>query len=310
MEFKFYDNKFEWNGNFGKIKSLLESVLLDLGHREGAHGSGLSIYNHTCLDNLEDLHWSLVYKALFVKPTAPTSMHFAIDDLGYANSSSLAFHDPSSKYEAIYSHLNPKSNMDWTNIENLIERKTNKWDDSILLKWKPAKDIPKNHILIIGQMPEDEVNNGFGFKGHFERLEMIVNRLKGHPIIVKLHPRFKPKGRVKDTIDKWIQDDIDVRTGYNSIHDFLPYTRVAIVDNSTSGIECLMHEVPVISYGWPEYHWVTQKLQSLTQLKELVDDISWHKKDSARKFIYWYIHDYLCSDYESTKKRLHELIES
>ena len=30
--------------------------------------------------------------------------------------------------------------------------------------------------------------------------------------------------------------------------------------------------------------------------------------DSANKFIYWYIHDYLCYDLDSTKRRLKECL--
>jgi len=303
VEYKIYDHKYEWKGNFDKAKNLIETALQELGHTKG--DNGLSIYNHTCLDNL----WTDISgPILFVKPTAPTAKHFTIDDLGYANSSRLTFEEPI-EYEHMYSHLNPTNHMNWNKIEALIEEKANKWDDSIILKWKPAKNIPEDHILIIGQMPLDETVNGFGFEGHFDRLRIIVDKLQTENIVVKLHPRFKPRGKTKDIVDDWIQNDIDVRTGYNSIHDFLPYTRVAIIDNSTSGIECLMHEVPIISYGWPEYHWVTNKLKSLTQLKELVIDTSWHEKDSARKFIYWYINDYLCYDYESTKKRLIECIQ-
>ena len=301
MEFRFHDHVFS---NLRKFYVDIRNAMVELGHVESYNSADLHFYNHTCLDNLGDRPTP----ALFIKPTAPTAKHFTIDDLGYANSSRLTFEEPN-RYEYMYSHLNPTNNMDWSKIEALIKEKANKWDDSILLKWKPAKDIPDNHILIIGQMPEDETVDGFGFKGHFDRLRMIVDKLQHENIVVKLHPRFKPRGKTKDIVDDWIQNDIDVRTGYNSIHDFLPHARIAIIDNSTAGIECLMHEVPIISYGWPEYHWVTNKLKSLTQLKELVIDTSWHEKDSARKFIYWYINDYLCYDYESTKKRLIECIQ-
>ena len=50
--------------------------------------------------------------------------------------------------------------MDWSKIEKLIERKANKWDDSIILKWRKAKSVPKDHILVIGQMPDDETVKG------------------------------------------------------------------------------------------------------------------------------------------------------
>jgi hypothetical protein len=298
VEYKIHDHKYEWKGNFNKAKNLIETALQELGHTEG--DNGLDIYNHTCLDNLNDLHWPV----LFVKPTAPTGEHFAIDDLGYANSSRLTFEEPI-EYEHMYSHLNPTNHMNWSNIVDLIERKANKWDDSILLKWKPAKKVPEDHILIIGQLVGDETVDGFGFGHHFTRLSQVVGKLEDENIVVKLHPKFRG---FKKTIQGWRDKGIDVRTGFNSIHDFLPRTRVAIIDNSTSGIECLMHQVPIISYGWPEYHWVTKKLKSLTELRGLVSNTSWHHKDRAKKFIYWYIHDYLCYDLHSTKRRLKECL--
>ena len=137
---------------------------------------------------------------------------------------------------------------------------------------------------------------------------MIVNSIKDKNIIVKLHPSMKIRGRTKDIIDKWIQDGIDVRTAFESIHDFLPKTRVAILENSTAGIECMMHGVPIISYGWPEYHWLTKQLQSLTQLDEIVTDLSWHSGVSQSMYINWYINKYLCSDIASTKNRLQQII--
>jgi len=298
VEYKIHNHKYPWKGNFDRAKDLVETALQELGHIEG--DNGLDIYNHTCLDNLNDLHWPV----LFVKPTAPTAEHFAIDDLGYANSSRLTFEEPH-EYEPTYSYLNPTNNMDWGIIEDLIERKANKWDDSTRLKWRPAKKVPEDHILIIGQMPLDETVNGFGFGHHFNRLSQVVDKLQNENIVVKLHPKFKGFPKI---IEKWKDKGIDVRQGFNSIHDFLPYARCAILDNSTAGIECLMHEVPIISYGYPEYHWVTEKLKSLSQLRSLVNNTSWHRKEKAKKFIYWYINDYLCYDLHSTKRRLKECL--
>ena len=301
MEYKIHDFKYDWNGNFGHARTCIVQALDQINFKRTM--GPFNIFNHTDITKVP-------YKsALFVKPTGPTSKHFAIDTIGYANSSKLALEEPI-EYDVMYSYLNPNNNMDWSIIEDLIENKSNKWDDSILLKWKSAKNIPDDHILIIGQIPEDEVTNGFGFKGHFDRVRMIVDKLKDENIVVKLHPSFKLRGKQKDIVDKWIQNDIDVRTGYESIHDFLPHARVAIIDNSTSGIECLMHEVPIISYGWPEYHWVTKKLQVLTQLPELVNNLEWHEKEKAKKFIYWYINDYLCHDVKSTVNRLNGIFNS
>lgn len=266
-----------------------------LGHNESDNPQ-INIYNH-CYQSEVSTNKNIIFK-----PTAPTSKHFALDTIGYANSSSLAFEEPDWIKEFV---------EDSNYIQSLIDQKTTKWDDSILLKWKKAKDVADDHILIIGQVPTDETVNGFGFGDHFKKLSMIVDYLKDENLIVKLHPstRMKIKGKVKDKVDKWIQDGIDVRTEYESIHDFLPKTRVAILENSTAGIECLMHGVPVISYGWPEYHWVTKNLQTLTQLDIIVNDLSWHDRDNSDRFINWYINKYLCHDVDSTAIRLKEIIE-
>ncbi len=322
MEYKIYDHKFEWTGNFLKAKNLIEQAFQELGYIEGHgySGNGWMVYNHTCRDNLYDGDNVIHDQILFVKPTGPTSDHFAIDDLGYANSSRLAFERPNAP-EIMYSHLNPggRESWDWNKITNLIERKANKYDDHILLKWnKNVRNVPKDHILIVGQMPDDEVIDGFTFKGHWDRLKMIVNKLLPleEPIVVKLHPAWnrtlkKIRDQAKPTLAKWREDSrIHLVEGYDSIHDYLPHTRVAIIDNSTSGIECLMHEVPVISYGYPEYHWATQRLQCLTQLRDFVTDLRWHDVEYSNKFIYWYINDYLCYDYESTIRRLDDFIKS
>ena len=302
MVFKFHQYRFD---NFNKYYEVIREAMKQLGHSEVVEESPADIhfYNHIVNDSQSD-------NMIIVKPTAPTSKHFALDKLGYANTSEMAYEDPY-VYEYMYSHANPKNNMDWNIITDLINNKSNKWDDSILLKWKKGKKVEKDHTLVIGQMPKDETVEGFGLGGHIKKLDLIVEKLAketNYPIVAKMHPRLQKRDRL---IEKWKSWGVDVREGFESIHDILPRTRVAIIDNSTAGIECLMHEVPIISYGWPEYHWVTKKLQTLPQLKTLIEDpTKWHKRREAKQFIYWYINDYLCYDVESTKKRLDGIINS
>ncbi len=296
MAYKIHDYKFEWKGNFGHARACVEQALEELDHSE-LH---LNIFNHTDKTKVGK-HRS---ECLFVKPTAPTSKHFAIDDVGYANSSWLAFSEP---FEV---EMREWIDTDHNAIKALIETKANKWDDSVILKWRKGKKTPKDHTLVIGQMPKDETVEGFGFGGHIRKLDLIVERLvkeTRYPVVAKMHPKLQKRDRL---LDKWRTWGVDVREGFESIHDILPRTRVAIIDNSTAGIECLMHEVPIISYGWPEYHWVTEKLQVLPQLPRLVDDLSWYQRDYANNFISWYIHEYLCYDVNSTKRRLKEILDS
>ena len=121
MEFKFHNHVFD---NFGRFYDIVHSGMVRLGHTPTEGSADINFYNHTCLDNLGD--WPR--PALFIKPTAHTSKHFAIDTLGYANSSSMAFEEPM-EFDLMYSYINPQNNMDWSKIEELIENKTNKWDD-------------------------------------------------------------------------------------------------------------------------------------------------------------------------------------
>ena len=286
MEYKIHQYRFD---NFTKFEDIIRKSLNKLGHIE-SDNPDLNIYNH-CHKSEIDTDNNIIFK-----PTAPTSRHFALDTIGYANTSTLAYLKPDINDDI--------EQMDWSSILELKNTKPNKWDDSILLKWRTAKNITDDHILIIGQMPDDETVNGFGFGNHVRNLEMIVDTLANENIIIKVHPRYKNKILIK----KWRDAGHRVITAFDSIHTILPKTRVAIIENSTAGIECLMHEVPIISYGWPEYHWATQKLQTLPQLKDLVNDLSWYKPVYARQFIEWYINHYLCSDINSTIKRLKDII--
>lgn len=289
MEYKIHQYRFD---NFTKHEEIIRQALNELGHVEG--GDELNIYNHC---HVSEVHTN---NNIIFKPTAPTSRHFVLDTLGYANSSSLAFNKP------LAVEMRNWPETDHNVINALIETKSNKWDDSILLKWRKPKQIPKDHILVIGQMPDDETVHGFGFGDHIAKLKMIVDRLHGENVVIKLHPRYKNPVLVK----QWKDAGHIVIDGYISIHDVLPHARVAIIDNSTAGIECLMHQVPIISYGWPEYHWATKKLQTLTELPNLVKHLDWHDAEYANNFILWYIHEYLCYDVESTKTRIDGIINS
>ena len=295
VEYKIHQYRFD---NFNKFEDIIRKSLNVLGYAESNNHDGLNIYNHC--------HVSEVYtdNNIIFKPTAPTSKHFALDTIGYANASTLAYEEPVLNEDI--------EQMDWAHIIDLKNAKTNKWDDSIILKWrKPKKEIPDDYVLIIGQMPNDETVKGFGFGSHLGKINDIAFRLKsiGQPFIIKLHPSYKATSKwERSLLNRWKKFDFDVRTGYQSIHDYLKKAKVAIVDNSTAGIECLMHEVPLISYGWPEYHWATARLQTLPQLEYLVKDLSWHKPMYAKQFTEWYINHYLCTDINSTIRRLKEIL--
>lgn len=303
MQFKFYERRYSFKGNFAYAANCIRHALEMMGHTESeTEEADLHIYNHTC----RDLEPFMEENAIIFKPTAPTSKHFQICDLGYANSSRITFEEPV-EYE-----YRKYDNTEWNEIQDMVQRRANKWDDSIMLKWPDAKDVKDDHILIIGQMPEDETVMGFGFGDHWKKMYQIIDKLDDYNLVIKLHPRIrKASHRIRDInkcIEEWESRGHQVFSGYESIHSILPHTRVAITENSTAGIECMMHDVPIISYGYPDYHWITKDLRILTTLRNSIDDLSWFNKEKSRRFLCWYIFEYLCNDIPTTMNRLEELI--
>jgi len=303
MQFKFYERRYSFKGNFAYAANCIRHALEMMGHTESeTEEADLHIYNHTC----RDLEPFMEENAIIFKPTAPTSKHFQICDLGYANSSRITFEEPV-EYE-----YRKYDNTEWNEIQDMVQRRANKWDDSIMLKWPDAKDVKDDHILIIGQMPEDETVMGFGFGDHWKKMYQIIDKLDDYNLVIKLHPRIrKASHRIRDInkcIKEWELRGHQVFSGYESIHSILPHTKVAITENSTAGIECMMHDVPIISYGYPDYHWITKDLRILTTLRNSIDDLSWFNKEKSRRFLCWYVFEYLCSDIPTTMNRLEELI--
>ena len=303
MQFKFYERRYSFKGNFAYAANCIRHALEMMGHTESeTEEADLHIYNHTC----RDLEPFMEENAIIFKPTAPTSKHFQICDLGYANSSRITFEEPVEYEYRTY------DNTEWNEIQDMVLRRANKWDDSIMLKWPDAKDVKDDHILIIGQMPEDETVMGFGFGDHWKKMYQIIDKLDDYNLVIKLHPRIrKASHRVRDInkcIKEWELRGHQVFSGYESIHSILPHTKVAITENSTAGIECMMHDVPIISYGYPDYHWITKDLRILTTLRNSIDDLSWFNREKSRRFLCWYVFEYLCSDIPTTMNRLEELI--
>ena len=72
----------------------------------------------------------------------------------------------------------------------------------------------------------------------------------------------------------------------------------------------MMHDVPIISYGYPEYHWITKDLRILTELKGYIADMTWFDKELSRKYLMWYINWYLCHDVKTTQRRVEELLDA
>ena len=86
MVFKFHQYRFD---NFNKYYEVIREAMNQLGHSEVVEESPADIhfYNHIVNDSQSN-------NMIIVKPTAPTSKHFALDTCGYANTSEMAYEDP------------------------------------------------------------------------------------------------------------------------------------------------------------------------------------------------------------------------
>ena len=66
---------------------IIRKAMVELGHTETQDEADLNFYNHIS-------NWPRNKNTMVVKPTAPTSKHFAIDNWGYANDSKMAYIEP------------------------------------------------------------------------------------------------------------------------------------------------------------------------------------------------------------------------
>lgn len=277
------------------------------------------VYNHTYLEDLERMESIFGKKTFIIKPTLPTPNHFTLDSRGYAAASSITYKKPT------YTNYDSTEFFE-IDVPNMLRDRPNKWSDRDWCGFKDSEtlDLPDDHILLIGQLPLDEVCTRMSFGNNFAKLAGLVTQLEHSfdKLVIKLHPHLMedpdseencftdliPKETYQEYIDMWREWGITVFTGYESLYDILPKTKVAIVENSTSGFECLMMQVPVISFGKPEYHWATQPLEHAYILPSLIDDMSWYDKKNANSFTAWYFKEYLCCDKESTMKRIIEIL--
>jgi len=276
---------------------------------EGSSPEDLHIYNHTYIDDIKHLGLYVGPKCLFIKPSGPTPKHFSLDTQGYGCHVSIAYNKPDfENYDYRYFFT--------IEVPKIIENKVNKWTGrEILQSTDLSVNIPKDHVLVLGQMPLDETVVNFSFGNHWEKVVKVVSELQkeSNPIVVKLHPEFyehhESKKDLDKTLEEWQSKNIVVIKDLTSLHDILPSTKVAILENSTSGLECLLHKVPIISYGYPEYHWVTKDLRHVIKLNEYINDLSWYDEEKAKAFIAWYSEQFMCYDKNSTFKRLKSLIK-
>lgn len=272
----------------------------------------LVIYNHADVSHLTG-NIIDAKKTWFFKPTVPTCYHTTLDELGYGPYSSITYNKPTFE----------KCNL--KDVQKFFKTKVKKWIDDKNTKWgntfenKDEEVDYHDYALVLGQCGGDEVVTRHDFGSYFCKLIQVIKeliRVTDGLIIVKLHP-YTDGENAKDEvfsskIDKQIKDiepsRIKVYRNKSNIHNFIKNAKYVVLANSGAGFEVMMHHKPIISWGFPEYHWVTYDLRHLSDLKRAVSNLDWFDKNKSDKFLYWYLEKYCFYDLETCKNRVKELL--
>ena len=272
----------------------------------------ICIYNHTdvsCLvgDILQvKCNW-------FFKPTVPDEFHTTLDSLGYGPFSTITYEKP-----------NFESVPDAT-VEQFFNTKVAAWIKNRETKWgkhfqSTEEVVPfKDYYLVLGQCAGDSVVTVHDFGSYVTKLEQVIRELarvdSNRDIVVKLHPYMdgefakdnKFSTSVKQTLEK-ISPRVQVYTGKINVHEFIKNARCVLLANSGAGFEAMMHHKPIISWGYPEYHWTTYDLRHLASLI-LAVKLDWFDVKKQDKFLYWYMEKYCFYDQETANNRVKELLK-
>ena len=277
---------------------------------EDRNGIDLIIYNHA---DISEIHGNVVpaKNTLFMKPTVPTPKHTTLDTMGYGPYSSIAYTRP--LFDDVPERV----------VDMFFNIKVAGWIASKASKWETFKteDIAisyNDYYLLIGQCGGDSVVTRHEFGNYWSRLQAVAAelvKLGDRPVIVKLHPYTDGKDPAitgPDSLStqmaaKLREAGCIVYTGRANIHDFISKAHSVWLANSGAGFEAMMHHKPIISWGYPEYHWVTFDLRHLAGTREAAG-LAWFRPQAQDAFLYWYMEKYTFCDEVSASRRVRELL--
>jgi hypothetical protein len=258
-----------------------------------------------------------------VKSTGPSRSHVTLDPLGYGPYSSITYKRPK------IPRATPLDfNTFWSDaVPAWIQERDSKWGRGVLIDFLP--ELPdEDYVLVLAQTLGDETTGAMAWGSYEEALVGVVyaaQLVQDRPVVVKLHPwtdgkagftedgqplppdNTRTSDRLKKRLSEW--KGVHVYSGMSSVHEFLPRAHCAITCNSGAGIEALMHLVPVISWGYPEYHWAGYDLRHLCDMPRALDVDRWYDQDYAARWLWWYLRRYAVSGPESARARVRELLE-
>jgi len=273
----------------------------------------ICIYNHL---TIADLIGNVVAakQNWFVKPTVPDEFHTTLDKLGYGPYSSIAYKKPNFKnIENI-----EIDKFFRTQVKYWVEKTTTKFDNKNYHFTNEYQEVPyDDYFLIIGQCGGDTVVTTHDFGSYFVKMEQIIRelvRISNRTIVVKLHPYVDGENakttEFADNLKKKfeaISPKVKVFIGKTNIHNFIEKAYCILLANSGAGFETMMHHKPIISWGYPEYHWVTYDLRHLLDLRRAIK-LDWFDREKSDKFLYWYMEKYCYYNQITCNNRVRELI--
>lgn len=283
---------------------------------KGEEKCDLVVYNHCDVTQIKgdvikaDRTW-------IFKPTVPDDFQTTLDELGYGSYSSITYKKPD--FENV-SEEEVKNFFD-TRVKSWVENNTSKWGNDHF-KQIDSLELSEGYYLVLGQCGGDSVVNHQDFGSYFVKLKKIIDYLidlNDRHVVVKLHPYMNGKdyieGKDEDVITNFIdsykplKEKVTLFGDFSSIHSFLPNAYCVVVGNSGSGFEAMMHHKPVISFCYPEYHWVTYDLRKLCDIWRAVKVEDWFDREASDKFLYWYMDKYCFYDEQSARNRVKELLK-
>jgi len=271
----------------------------------------ICIYNHADISHLTGDILQVEHNWFF-KPTIPDEYHTTIDELGFGPYSTITFKKPD--YESVPEDL--VADFFNTKVSNWVSHRKTKWGKY----FKSTEEvIPyRDYYLLLGQCNGDEVVTRHDFGSYVTKLEQVIKELvridEVRDVVVKLHPYMDGEfakdtvfsDSIKATLSK-ISPRVHVYTGKSNVHEFIKHCRCVILGNSGAGFEALMHHKPIISWGMPEYHWVTYDLRLLATLLQAIK-LDWFDVKKQDKFLYWYLEKYCYYNQETANSRVKEML--
>ena len=267
------------------------------------------IYNHCDISDLLGNEIKAKYNWFF-KPTIPDKYHTTLDNLGYGSYSSITYNKP------------PFEECDMQKVNQFFDTKVKNWINNASSKFynfksEEIKIQEKDYYLILGQCGGDYTVTKQDFGSHFYKIEQIARellRITNNSIVIKLHPYTDGEFAKDDKFSRSLAEKyskisprISVYLGKGNIHEFFKEAKAVIVSNSGAGFEAMMHHKPIISFGYPEYRYISWELHHLCDLKRAIK-LDWYNKENSMKFLYWYLEKYCFFDLKTCKRRIKELL--